>query len=661
MAVDIKNLSDYSDKIRNVSHILSETLGTTTSYSFFEDTLRPYVKKNLKEYILNHWNDEELVEIVNALKKQAEVELKEGWVGGVEIPDGQDSDATKDAIITYALSQMDGTNLSSLNRLVVKDGYCKGHLKGHVFPDVIPAFKKWSEEGKKIYLYSSGMELSQKCLISNTIDGDMSELISGCFESSEYPPAKSESFRELCKKVDSPADKVAFLTHNATTACAAHKAGLVVIMLSRDGNSYLGNCTRESFPVITSFDDISKQICGKRKAPVEENADGKRAKLDEQLVEKEAEKQVEDKVESVSDSNAQAEKSEVEVPVEMDSEVKDDPEEKMEVDEETKEIVKPGDCEVKVVVTPPVDDASVEKDSEKVGGAEEAVEKVSEEVGSVPEKAEKISDKVNGAPEELEKVGDKEVPEKVKETAAVQGVAEETVDKVKDVPKDSSEKVKEIEKQEVDEVKEKETVETVKDSKEEASGKVDDGEKETAMKGDESKEGCNETKEEEPKADVKDEVKREVDAKESSEKADVAEDVFDKVEGKVCVNEKVEEKELKEESKKEVAVENVTGDSSLEAKAEVTEAAAKNDDAASSEEDKAKENGVSEAKVVENGGDAVSVKEKSEVNGNGIMHVNGKGDGVDGDKAKSAEKNTEIVAKKVETDNKVEATAEETA
>ncbi|XP_071453906.1 enolase-phosphatase E1-like [Hetaerina americana] len=569
MAVDIKNLCDYSDKIRNVSHILTETLGTTTSYTFLEDTLRPYVKKNLKEFVLNHWNDEELVEIVKALKTQAELEVKEGWVGAVAIPEDGDGKDTKEAVISYALGQVDGNSIESLSRLIVKDGYSKGHLKGHVFPDVFPAFKKWTEEGKKIYMYSSGLEMSRECLISNSVDGDITKLISGCFESDEYPRTKCESFRDLCKKVGSPADQVAFLTHNAASASAAHKAGLVVIMLSREGNTYIGNCTRESFPVITSFEDISKQICGKRKKAPDavESTEGKRAKLEISGADAEVakpEKTDENDAKASSDAKPKEEETAVTDAGEVSTEGKahSEEEEKMEVDDiseekEGKKINVDEGAGIKILVIPPVDE--VQKSVEKVG------------------------DEVNGASE-----GEKETVK-----AAKGDEKEEKKDEQEEKPEVAVEKV-------------------VCDEKVEEKSL-------------ESKEEDSVAKESEDKKSIEDEKTVEADRKDTKDTG---------------------ASEVKEEV--------------------VKDGEEKVDKAPCAEEEKSKENGVSEAVTLENGesGDGAGKEgsEKKEVNGNGVARVNGAGgDGESReDVTEPIEKETEkIVAKKVEKDeDKVEPTTE---
>ena len=42
-----------------------------------------------------------------------------------------------------------------------------------VYDDVVPAFERWLESGKKIYIYSSGSIQAQKLLFAHSEKGDL--------------------------------------------------------------------------------------------------------------------------------------------------------------------------------------------------------------------------------------------------------------------------------------------------------------------------------------------------------------------------------------------------------------------------------------------------------------------------------------------------------
>src|ERR1700733_8896082 len=77
-------------------------------------------------------------------------------------------------IITQMNRQRYGKALQHFQMYVWLYGYQKGDLKGHVFPDVSKAFHKWHNFlNIKIYLYSSGVYLTQKLLFSCSLKGNL--------------------------------------------------------------------------------------------------------------------------------------------------------------------------------------------------------------------------------------------------------------------------------------------------------------------------------------------------------------------------------------------------------------------------------------------------------------------------------------------------------
>ena len=89
------------------------------------------------------------------------------------------------------------TPLKSLQGKIWQAGYRAGELHSQVFEDVPPAFKRWSEQGKEICIYSSGSILAQKLLFANTEEGDLTPFISGYFDTNTGPKSEAESYRRI--------------------------------------------------------------------------------------------------------------------------------------------------------------------------------------------------------------------------------------------------------------------------------------------------------------------------------------------------------------------------------------------------------------------------------------------------------------------------------
>ncbi|CAG2179651.1 unnamed protein product [Oppiella nova] len=112
-------------------------------------------------------------------------------------------------------------------------GYQKGDIKGHVFPDVSKAFHKWHNFlNIKIYLYSSGVYLTQKLLFSCSLNGNLTPLIEDFLDVESYGP-------------------------KTIKLNAAKAVGYAVLLALRPLNKELSDEEKQGFQSIESFEEIS--------------------------------------------------------------------------------------------------------------------------------------------------------------------------------------------------------------------------------------------------------------------------------------------------------------------------------------------------------------------------------------------------------------------
>ncbi|XP_075222616.1 enolase-phosphatase E1 [Lycorma delicatula] len=255
----------------NVSTVIVDIEGTTTSINFVKDTLFPYVREHLEEYIKTNWAEKELQEDITLLRVQAVKDKADGVEGVVEIPEGEDDDV-KSALVKNILWQMDNDRktkaLKEIQGHIWRNGYSSGKLIGHVFDDVKDCLKSWTEAGKKIYVYSSGSVEAQKLLFSNTKEGDLLSVFSGHFDTNIGAKTESSSYTKILENLTetiSGAKDVLFLTDVPKEAQAAKDAGMQAVIVSREGNAPLTDDTKETFPVVYSFSDLTFEGAHKRK------------------------------------------------------------------------------------------------------------------------------------------------------------------------------------------------------------------------------------------------------------------------------------------------------------------------------------------------------------------------------------------------------------
>nr|CAD7425751.1 unnamed protein product [Timema monikensis] len=229
------------------------------------DTLFPYVRSKLEEYLKTHWENAEFQLVLGQLKEQAKKDEEDSIDGVVSIPE---SDKAIEAVAKNVLWQMDldrkTKSLKQLQGHIWRDGYKNGDLKGHLYDDVVPALKLWTQSGRQLYIYSSGSVEAQKLLFGHTQEGDLLELFSGYFDTEVGPKVEADSYKNIVEKLHCEAEDVVFFTDVSKEAKAAKEAGLNAVLVVRDGNAPLSSEDKSIFPVINSFQDFVFEVSAKR-------------------------------------------------------------------------------------------------------------------------------------------------------------------------------------------------------------------------------------------------------------------------------------------------------------------------------------------------------------------------------------------------------------
>ncbi|PSN50745.1 Enolase-phosphatase E1 [Blattella germanica] len=262
MSLTVTNKSeidDFEESVRKSKIILLDIEGTITSISYVKDTLFSFIRRNLDCYLKAHWKDSDLDNDLLLLREQANEDKRNGIPGVVIIPEYNESnekdllEAAKKNVIwqmdldrkTKALKQFQGH--------VMHEGYKQGKLKGHIYPDVLPALKSWVKNGKKVYIYSSGSIEAQKLLFGHSEEGDILEYFSGHFDTEVGPKVESNSYFNIMKRLNCESDKIVFFTDVPKEAEAANGAGIKTILVVREGNSPLTEEDKKSFSTIRTF------------------------------------------------------------------------------------------------------------------------------------------------------------------------------------------------------------------------------------------------------------------------------------------------------------------------------------------------------------------------------------------------------------------------
>ena len=203
-----------------IKAIITDIEGTTSSIDFVHQTLFPYARARLREYLKTHGAEAAVREQVEAVRKET------GRVLSL--------DEAATVLEQWMAEDKKITPLKILQGLIWREGYQGGELTGHVYEDAEEYLERWHASGHKLYVYSSGSEEAQKLIFGNTEYGDLTPLFSGYFDTRIGPKREAESYRRIVEKIGVQANEALFLSDIGEELDAARAAGMQTCQLIRD-------------------------------------------------------------------------------------------------------------------------------------------------------------------------------------------------------------------------------------------------------------------------------------------------------------------------------------------------------------------------------------------------------------------------------------------
>jgi len=200
--------------------VVTDIEGTTTSIDFVHQTLFPYARSRLREFLRAHF---------------AETPVR-ACLGEVEAIEGRTLSIDEAAGILERWIDEDRklTPLKTLQGLIWAQGYMAGELKGHVYPDTPAALRRWHAQGRQLYVYSSGSVEAQKLIFGHTEHGDLTPLFSGYFDTRVGGKREAGSYRTILQQIGCAGREVLFLSDVGEELDAARAAGMQTLQLIRD-------------------------------------------------------------------------------------------------------------------------------------------------------------------------------------------------------------------------------------------------------------------------------------------------------------------------------------------------------------------------------------------------------------------------------------------
>jgi enolase-phosphatase E1 len=186
--------------------ILTDIEGTTSSISFVTETLYPYARARIADYVAEHPHT------VASVPGDDPVATLLHWM---------DADAKE-------------TPLKALQGLIWAEGYADGTLQGHIYPDAVAGLERWHASGLALYVFSSGSVAAQKLIFGHSISGDLTPLFSGYFDTTTGPKREAASYAMIAETIGIEAADVLFLSDTPVEVAAARAAGMAALLIDRN-------------------------------------------------------------------------------------------------------------------------------------------------------------------------------------------------------------------------------------------------------------------------------------------------------------------------------------------------------------------------------------------------------------------------------------------
>jgi len=237
----------------NIQGILLDVEGTTSSISFVYDEMFPFVRRELDRFLQQEWGSEAVQDCLPLLATDIEAGSVDEWLGQASEVDKQK--LVSKAVIKLMDADVKATGLKQLQGLIWKNGFHSGQLVAHLYDDVAPAIKAWSEAGIDVRIYSSGSIAAQQLFFGHTVAGDLLPMIGGHYDTTTGPKQAWKSYGKIAREFGIPAENILFISDVGEELTAALAAGMKTVLSIRPGNKSVEN--QDRFLCIESFDQLS--------------------------------------------------------------------------------------------------------------------------------------------------------------------------------------------------------------------------------------------------------------------------------------------------------------------------------------------------------------------------------------------------------------------
>jgi enolase-phosphatase E1 len=222
-----------------IEAVVTDIEGTTSPIAFVHEVLFPYARAHLADYV----------------KRQAQtpdVQAVFADVRALESDPALDEDAIVSLLLKWIAEDRKAKPLKTLQGMIWEEGYASGAFAPAVYDDAAAKLREWHQAGLPLYVYSSGSVPAQKLIFRHDVQGDLTTLFSGYFDTSIGGKLEKDSYDKIAAAIGKPPPSILFLSDHSGELDAARSAGFATVLVDRAGTE-----APELHHRVSSFADIA--------------------------------------------------------------------------------------------------------------------------------------------------------------------------------------------------------------------------------------------------------------------------------------------------------------------------------------------------------------------------------------------------------------------
>ncbi|MEU5956612.1 acireductone synthase [Streptomyces sp. NPDC047525] len=232
----------------SVDAVVLDIEGTTSATGFVVDVLYPYARERFGALLASRGDEPEVARAVAQVRELAG-------------EPGADAARVEQILGAWVDADRKATPLKTLQGILWAEGFARGELVSHFYPEVIGVLRGWAADGDgggvRLYVYSSGSVSAQRAWFTYSPEGSLMELVSGFYDTENAGPKQEpDSYRAISAAVGVDPGRTLFLSDRLGELDAARDAGWRTVGVRRAGEPYFAAGVG-GHPEAAAFDEIS--------------------------------------------------------------------------------------------------------------------------------------------------------------------------------------------------------------------------------------------------------------------------------------------------------------------------------------------------------------------------------------------------------------------